>query len=313
MKKLIRLIFVIGISIVLTTTAFAYTGPAFVATDNLDVYEKGGWNSSIVDCLPRWTDVTIEEDAGYGWYKISYEGGTGYVAGYYLLFGVSEHIVQSEQPNFTTDIQQITSESNICASDVNMRSGPSLDSSVLYCLSNGTSINVHGVCGDWYEVDYNGVIGYIYKIYVSWNGQVSTIQQQIVEEVSQPIIQPTTGNDIVDTALQYLGVPYVWGGQSESGFDCSGLVYTVYKQNGISINRVAQDMYYNGREVSTDCLQPGDILLFGSSIYSIRHVGIYSGDGMVIHSSYGDVVRNQPISQIQGMYLVGARRLVDFN
>lgn len=313
MKKLVRLIFVIGISIVLTTTAFAYTGPAFVATDNLNVYQKGGSNSSIVGRLPRWTNVTIEEDAGYGWYKISYAGGAGYVAGYYLLFGVSEHTVQSEQPNSTTDIQQTTSGSNICASDVNMRSGPSLNSSVLYCLSNGTSVNVHGVCGDWYEVDYNGVVGYVYKLYVNWNGQVSSTQQQIVEEVSQPTIQHTIGNDIVDTALQYLGVPYVWGGQSKNGVDCSGLVYAVYKQNGININRVAQDMYYNGREVSTDSLQLGDILLFGNSIYSIRHVGIYSGDGMIIHSSYGDVVRNQPISQVQGMSLVGARRLVDFN
>jgi len=308
MKRLITFIFLIVLISILTTTAFAYVGPAFVATNNLNVYDGGGWNCNIIDCLPRNTNVTIESDAGYGWYKISYDSGSGYVAGYYLLFGIAP-----EEPVQTRPTQQISTpvsnngNGSICADEVNMRGGPSLQSDVINCLSNGTAINIHGACGDWYEVDYNGITGYIYGTYVRRNGQVTTT---VIEPIVEENETQTTGNDIVNAAMQYLGVPYIWGGESARGFDCSGLVYIVYKQNGININRVAQDMYYNGREVNLNSLKPGDILLFGSSIYNIRHVGIYTGNGMVIHSSYGDAVRNQSISEIQGMTLVGARRLV---
>jgi uncharacterized protein YgiM (DUF1202 family) len=67
-----------------------------VATDKLNVYDRGGWNCNVIDCLPRWTNVTIEEDVGYGWYKISYNGKSGYVAGYYLLFGVADQAPEIE-------------------------------------------------------------------------------------------------------------------------------------------------------------------------------------------------------------------------
>ena len=89
--------------------------------------------------------------------------------------------------------------------------------------------------------------------------------------------------------MQYLGVPYVWGGASPSGFDCSGLVMYVYAQVGVSLPHNAA-MQYNsvGVFVSRDQLQPGDLVFFDG----LGHMGMYIGGGQFIHAPHtGDVVK----------------------
>jgi cell wall-associated NlpC family hydrolase len=90
--------------------------------------------------------------------------------------------------------------------------------------------------------------------------------------------------------MQYLGVPYVWGGASPSGFDCSGLVMYVFAQVGVSLPHytVAQYNYPNSVPVPRNELQPGDLVFFAG----LGHVGIYVGNGQFIHAPHtGDVVR----------------------
>jgi cell wall-associated NlpC family hydrolase len=115
------------------------------------------------------------------------------------------------------------------------------------------------------------------------------------------------GNAAVDIAMQYLGVPYVWGGASPSGFDCSGLVVYVYGQIGISLPHYTGSLWQVGSPVSRDQLQAGDLVFFSG----LGHVGIYIGGGQMVHAPHtGDVVKISDISS--GYYAasyVGARRV----
>jgi cell wall-associated NlpC family hydrolase len=110
---------------------------------------------------------------------------------------------------------------------------------------------------------------------------------------------------VVGIAMQYLGVPYVWGGASPSGFDCSGFTMYVYAQVGISLPHNAAMQYGMGSAVGREFLQPGDLVFFNG----LSHVGLYIGGNQFIHAPHtGDVVK---ISSLTGWYAstyVGARR-----
>ncbi len=90
---------------------------------------------------------------------------------------------------------------------------------------------------------------------------------------------------ILTTAMHYMGVPYVYGGASPSGFDCSGFVQYVFAQSGISLPRTADVQYYAGIPVNKSDLQPGDLVFFAGDYTNISHVGIYVGNGDFVHAS----------------------------
>jgi len=113
---------------------------------------------------------------------------------------------------------------------------------------------------------------------------------------------------VVGIAMQYLGIPYRWGGESPStGFDCSGFTYYVFSRVGVSLPRTVSTQYGVGVSVSRSQLAPGDLVFFNG----LGHVGIYIGGNQFIHSPHtGDVVK---ISSITGYYSsnwVGARRVL---
>jgi cell wall-associated NlpC family hydrolase len=123
---------------------------------------------------------------------------------------------------------------------------------------------------------------------------------------STAVAPPSQYTGVVGIAMRYLGVPYVWGGESPSGFDCSGLVAYVYAQVGVSLPHYTGAQWNMGVPVDRANLEPGDLVFFDG----LGHVGIYIGGGQFIHAPHtGDVVR---ISSLSGWYAdtyVGARRI----
>jgi len=103
-----------------------------------------------------------------------------------------------------------------------------------------------------------------------------------------------SSNAVIAYASNYLGVPYVWGGTTPSGFDCSGYVQYVFAHFRINLPRVAAAQQGVGTYVTRDQLQPGDLVFFGDPAH---HVGIYVGDGCMIHAPHtGDVVKIQKLN-----------------
>jgi cell wall-associated NlpC family hydrolase len=116
----------------------------------------------------------------------------------------------------------------------------------------------------------------------------------------------TRASQVVSIALQYLGVPYVWGGMSPSGFDCSGLTAYAYAQIGVSLPHHAASQFNVGVPVSYEDLQPADLVFFSG----LGHMGMYIGGGQFIHAPHtGDVVKVSYLSERMGDY-VGARRIL---
>lgn len=116
---------------------------------------------------------------------------------------------------------------------------------------------------------------------------------------------------IISTALQYEGVPYVFGGTSPYGFDCSGFTRFVFGQYGIYLPRMADEQYEVGRAVSYSRLQPGDLLYFSTYTAGVSHVGIYLGNGQFISATSSRGIAIDSLgSGYWGNCYVGARRVL---
>ena len=111
-----------------------------------------------------------------------------------------------------------------------------------------------------------------------------------------------TSNTLIAYASNYLGLPYIWGGTTPAGFDCSGYTQYVFAHFGISLPRVSQDQQNVGTLISRANLQPGDLVFFGTPAH---HVGIYIGNGNMISSPHtGDVIK---IQTLNGDFTYGRR------
>lgn len=258
---------------------FAANMGTVVTTDGLNVRSEANTDSSILTTLSYGTQVDVISTSGDGtWHQVSYNGITGYVSGDYLQ--VTEKKIYGQ----------------VTEGPLNIRSGPSTSDAVVGSLSTGSVVELQETLDGWYQIDE----GYISSDYVA----------QVDASVAA---SSGTGSQIAQHALQYVGSPYVYGGSSPSGFDCSGFTTYVMKHFGYSVNRTASGQMDNGTAVDRSQLQPGDLVFFNSGNSSKRatHVGIYTGNGQFVHASTsttGVIVSDLNSSYYSRTY-VGARRL----
>ena len=193
---------------------------------------------------------------------------------------------------------------------VNVRSGADQSSSVVTQLSINTQVTVISEQNGWSEVTFNGGKGYIASNLLSTTtsqtsrgsstprtGTTTTSQtnaqdtssststntsSSATSDTSSNVATSSKGADVLAYAMKFVGYPYVYGGSSTSGFDCSGFTLYVYKHFGVTLNRTASAQSANGTAVSRSNLQPGDLVMFGSPI---NHVGIYAGGGRIVHAA----------------------------
>ena len=261
------------------------------------VYFRSGPDTTfaIYDSLNDGTSLIITGYSG-DWTAVTINGVSGYVYSAYVVSdGVSVPVVSEPEP--VNEPEPASTESTdgvpgyISGNDVRFRSGPSSLDAILGEYNYGTALTITGYSGNWTAVTINGVDGYVYSQYVT-EGRIT--------EIGDDPNTTELGRQIVEYALQYEGYPYVWGGTSPSGFDCSGFTSYVFKHFGITLNRVACDQARNGVPVDTSALQPGDLLCFYSSADYIGHVGIYIGNNRFIHAS--TYTTGVIISELSGYY-----------
>ena len=162
----------------------------------------------------------------------------------------------------------INKTGTVTASALNVRTQPSTESQAIGLLPYGASVQLSEQVGSWYKISFMDQVGYIFGEYVKVEEEIKTEEDK--------------AQKLIEIAKEYIGVPYVYGGSSPNGFDCSGFVKYVYGKMGIELPRTSYSQAEVGQYVTYDSLQPGDIVCFGNS--STSHVGIYVGDGNFIHS-----------------------------
>ncbi len=180
---------------------------------------------------------------------------------------------------------------------INVRTGPGTDYERITQVSTGKQVQIIGEANGWYQVSFDGTIGWLLGEYV--------------RDPADP--NGTVGEQIVELAKTFLGTRYRSGGAAPGGFDCSGLTLYLYAQYGYSLPHSATSQYKNcGYSVAKADLQPGDLVFFSDSSHAIGHVGIYIGSGQIIHARYsvGKVTIDSLSSSYYTSHYVGAKRIV---
>lgn len=286
-------------------------GAATVAATSLNVRSGPDTTYSLVSTINHGERMVVLEKTSNDWYHINYHGIDGYVASLYLT-----NVLTAE--NFTAT-------GKISGSDVTMRSTPSTAGTKVAMYNAGTIVNIIGINSGWYKVKINGTTGYIRSDFIAITADgtttvATTIASSTTQTASATVTQTaaaalTLRQQLVDYALQFVGSNYVYGGSSpSSGFDCSGLVYCVFRHFDYDLTRTASSQYaHDGVSITKSELQPGDLVFFSSNNgYSITHVGIYIGNNQFVHASSPKV--GVVISSLDSAYYTnvwyGAKRVL---
>lgn len=287
------------------------TGIAFVDAYSLRLRSGPSNTSQTLDYASKNEVVVVLGKSG-DWYQVNYNLQIGYMHADYL--------------RYTTRENAELGYGRINGNNVKVRNGPGTGYAILAAGNNGEKAYIIGINNQWFKVIFGDVIGYIRSDYVDltevpYENQASSNTPLFFRGGKSTGTSPSaaalkgqstgTASAIIATAKKYIGVPYLWGGTTPNGFDCSGYVQYVFKAHGISLPRVSRDQYTAGYSVSRSNLKPGDLVFFNTSGSGVSHLGIYLGDNQFIHASTSKGVT---ISLLSSSYwssrYLGSRRVI---
>ena len=267
----------------LALTAFASAegeiaiGAGCTTGTSLRLRSEPNTSASIVTTLNKSVAVALLDTSTPGWYKVDYNGNTGYMSSDYIAI---------DQDNLFTTYGRVPEGTG------HVRAGASTDSASLATISAGTIVTVNGLVNGWYDVTCQyGTEGYI--------------RSDLLVLTSNPT--SSKGSSIVETAMKHLGTRYVYGGASAGGFDCSGFTMYIYKQFGHNLPHSATSQWLSGmgtKIYSISELQPGDLVFYPDD----EHVGIVggrdeSGNMLIIHCAFSQ--NNVVITGLEGLTSIG--------
>ncbi|MBJ8076678.1 SH3 domain-containing protein [Bacillus cereus group sp. N12] len=247
---------------------------------------------SVIGGVLNGTTLNVVGSDG-SWFKVNYQGKTGFVSSEFVKFvkggtATPEQPKQPEKPN-----QGAIGDYYINASALNVRSGEGTNYRIIGALSQGQKVQVISENSGWSKINYNGQNGYIGTRFLSKTpvgGAVDKPNNNNNQNNNNQNNNNNTGNNSGDTSslLAYAksmqGVPYVWGGTSANGVDCSGYIYHVFKKFGHNISRQSVAGYWSSLP-KTSSPQPGDLIYFQNTYKAgPSHMGIYLGGGSFIQS-----------------------------
>ncbi|AHA08414.1 peptidoglycan endopeptidase [Bacillus toyonensis] len=245
---------------------------------------------SVIGGVLNGTTLNVVGSEG-SWFKVNYQGKTGFVSGEFVKFvkggtATPEQPKQPEKPN-----QGAIGDYYINASALNVRSGEGTNYRIIGALSQGQKVQVISENSGWSKINYNGQNGYIGTRFLSKTPVGGAVDKPNNNNNQNNNNQNNnTGNNSGDTSslLAYAksmqGVPYVWGGTSANGVDCSGYIYHVFKKFGHNISRQSVAGYWSSLP-KTSSPQPGDLIYFQNTYKAgPSHMGIYLGGGSFIQS-----------------------------
>lgn len=295
-------------------------GVGFVEASSLRLRSQPSTSSTTLDFAYDQEVVVVLAKSG-NWYKVNYNLQTGYMHKDYIRLVTRENAELGY--------------GRINGSSVNVRSGPGTGYSGIARANSGDRAYIIGINNQWFKVIHGSRIGYIRSDYVDLTeipyenrdsgkkplffvGGKSTGVKPSADALNgngnttTPSTPSTTAGKIIATAKQYLGVPYLWGGSTPSGFDCSGYVQYVFAKHGYSLPRTSKQQWNVGTSVSKSNLKEGDLVFFANTYTSgISHLGIYVGNNQFIHasSSQGVVISSLSNSYWASHYY-GAKRVI---
>lgn len=284
-----------------------------VTASALNLRSEPSTTSQILSYAPQ-NDYVIVTGRTGSWLRVNYNLISGYMHEAYI----NRYTAKNVELGY----------GRITGNKVNLRSGPGTSYPVVAQSKLNEKAYIIGFNNQWYKVIYKDHICYIRSDFL----ELTEIPYENKLSLKSPIFfvggkstgvspsaQALSGSStaaikeqIISNAKKHIGTPYLWGGNTPGGFDCSGFTQYIFKQSGITLPRTTTEQYQVGTAINKNDLQPGDLVFLANTYRSgISHVGIYIGSDKMIHASSSKGIT---ISDLSSSYYVqhyyGSRRII---